>query len=358
MKNLSTGTGLALLAACLCTAPADAQAPCTGDLNADRVVDGNDLGILLAEWGGANDVDLNGDGRVDGADLGLLLAAWGSCPVVTPGWATLVEARPDPSVVTDPALRQRIAATGYAWRVRDTGTQIEMLLVPPGTFQMGCIEPVIGFPCGGNEFPVHQVTLTQPFYLGRFEVTQAQFSSRMGFNPSHFQGFSDSPSRPVEYLDVHEMRQFLDGTSMRFPTEAEWEYACRAGMTSAFHNGSNDYATLGEIAWHGGNSGGSTHPVGEKLGNRMGFHDMLGNVFEWVEGCPDLFTAAARVDPVDRECTSQPPWYFARLRGGSYYAPPGAGGSQSRVSSRPEVPCCSTPGPRGSSGGFRVARNP
>jgi hypothetical protein len=114
-----------------------AQAPCIGDLNADRVVDGTDLGLLLGQWGGEGNADLNADGFVDGVDLGLLLAGWGTCPIVTPAWATLVEALPDPAVVTDPSLRQRIAETGLAWRVLDTATQTELLLVPPGAFQMG-----------------------------------------------------------------------------------------------------------------------------------------------------------------------------------------------------------------------------
>ena len=116
---------------------------CPGDLVPNGAVNGVDLGVLLSYWGPrtadpfsvASDIDGNGD--VNGADLGLLLSGWGNCPGV-PDWATLVEYAPDPTVVTDPALRAAITATGLAWRVRDTATQIEFVLIPPGTFNMGC----------------------------------------------------------------------------------------------------------------------------------------------------------------------------------------------------------------------------
>lgn len=112
---------------------------CIGDIVADGRVDGGDLGILLNAWGpcpnGASgcpgDLDSDGSvsGSVDGADLGILLAAWGNCPnPLVPSWATLIEALPDPAVITDQALRAVITASGLAWRVRDMGTGIEMRL--------------------------------------------------------------------------------------------------------------------------------------------------------------------------------------------------------------------------------------
>ncbi len=114
-----------------------------------------------------------------------------------------------------------------------------------------------------------------------------------------------------------------------------------------------------KIAWHGGNSGGETHPVGQLQANRLGFHDMLGNVYEWVEGCPDFYPSTPCVDPIDRECTSTPPWFFAILRGGSWYAPPLWNGTQAQSSFRTETPCCApASGPFGPGLGFRVARNP
>jgi formylglycine-generating enzyme required for sulfatase activity len=161
---------------------------CLGDLNADRAVTGADLGILLGQWGQTGNGDLDGNGIVGGADLGLLLGVWGACPVTVPSWATLVEANPNPTVVTDVTLRAAISASGLAWRVRDTATQMEMLLVPEGTLTMGCTFLTNLFGCYPDEIPTHSVTLTQAFYLGRYEVTQGQWVARMGSNPSYWQG--------------------------------------------------------------------------------------------------------------------------------------------------------------------------
>ena len=147
--------------------------------------------------------DLNGDGQINQADVAQLLANSGPVPFppptspVVPTWATLLEAVPDPTVVTDANLRAAIVASGFAWRVRDNAANIEMLLVPGGTFMMGCSAST-EFDCEFVEIPTHQVTLTQAFYMGRYEVTQAQWTAKMGINPSAFSGYSDSPSRPVE----------------------------------------------------------------------------------------------------------------------------------------------------------------
>jgi formylglycine-generating enzyme required for sulfatase activity len=273
---------------------------------ADGTVNGADLGTLLAYWGprtsGSFSIasDINSDGQIDGSDLGVLLANWGTCtpagPTV-PGWATLIEAFPDPAVVTDPALRMAIAATGLAWRVRDTGTGIEMLLVPPGTFQMGC-SPSILFACSDSELPVRQVTLTKPFYLARHELTQREWRAIMGSNPSYFVGFPDSDSRPVEQVSWNDSVQFATLIGMRLPTEAEWEYACRAGTTTAFFNGSNDDSTLVDIAWIGSNDGDQIRPVGRKAANRLGLFDMLGNVWEWVADFKGEYPSTAETDPM------------------------------------------------------------
>jgi formylglycine-generating enzyme required for sulfatase activity len=314
-------------------------------------VDGTDLGVLLGQWGGAGSADLNADGFVDGVDLGLLLAGWGACPAVTPAWATLVEALPDPAVVTDPVLRERIAATGWAWRVRDTATHVEMLLVPPGTFQMGCIMASNQSFCFEPELPVHQVTLTNSFYLGRYEVTQAQWTARMGSNPSNFQNASPEvpadqvSKRPVERVSWDTVEGYLSATGFRLPTEAEWEYACRAGTQTPFYNGSTDDSTVGTLAWYSPNSGGQTRPVGGKLANAFGFHDMLGNVWEWVNDWYGGYTADAQTNPAG------PAGSTSRVRrGGSWSLGPVVLRSSGRNGA--------TPGYTSYSLGFRVARNP
>jgi hypothetical protein len=135
-------TKFAIVLASLLIAPL-AQAQCVGDVAVDSRVDGGDLGVLLANWGPVTTTalsracDFDSNGQIDGADLGALLANWGACPLRIPAWASLIEAEPDPSVVASPSLRARIAATGWVWRVRDNVSQVEMVLIPPGDFQMG-----------------------------------------------------------------------------------------------------------------------------------------------------------------------------------------------------------------------------
>jgi formylglycine-generating enzyme required for sulfatase activity len=286
-----------LLAALFAMTTRPAMGQCPGDITGNGVVDGADLGALLTTWGAPQGQgDLNGDGTVDGADLGLLLTKWGPC-ITVPSWATLIEAQPDPAVVWDADLRAAITATGLAWRVKDTATQMEMLLIPPGSFDMGCVTASVQYLCASSQLPVHTVTLTNAFYLGRYEVTQAQWQARMGSNPSYWQSPSSDvpvdqiPNRPVEQVSWNMIAGaggFMAQTGMRLPTEAEWEYAYRAGTTTAFHgftgylNGTNDDTLVGSIAWYTSNSNGQTRPVGGKAANGFGLHDMAGNVFEWV----------------------------------------------------------------------------
>ena len=336
---------LAALLAITVAAPAPAQS-CEGDLNDDGVINGADLGQLLGAWGpcGSCAADFNSDGVVDGLDLGLQLASWGEC-VTIPTWGTVLQAQPDPAVVTDPALRAAIAATGLAWRVRDTATQVEMLLVPPGTFQMGCIMGSDQYGCYVQELPMHQVTLTNAFYLGRYEVTQSQWVAKMGSNPSYFQGQPNSASRPVEQVSWNTIQGYLSATGFRLPTEAEWEYACRAGTQTPFYNGSSNDSTVGTLAWYSSNTSGQTRPVGGKAANAFGFHDMLGNVWEWVNDWYGGYTAEAQTNPTG------PVSALNRVqRGGSWWD-----SSLFVRSSTREAPA---PWSRSWSLGFRVARNP
>jgi len=277
---------------------------------------------------------------------------------VVPAWATLIENTPDPSVVTDANLRQAITATGLAWRVKDTATQIEFVLIPPGTFNMGCSASQ-QYGCGSDENPVHQVTLTNAFYLGRYEVTQAQWTARMGSNPSQFQSASTQvpqaqvPQRPVDSVSWNMIQGFLSQTGMRLPMEAEWEYAYRAGTTTAFHgytgqvSGTNDDSLLGNIAWFTSNSNSQTRPVGGKLGNGFGLHDMSGNVWEWVNDWygSNYYVTSPSVNPPGPSSGQ-----YRVLRGGVWYGV----SYYCRASYRNKY----NPGYSGLNIGFRVARTP
>ena len=141
--------------------------------------------------------------------------------------------------------------------------------IPPGEFQMGCS---VGGKCGKDEKPSHSVKISRGFWLGQTEVTQAAFHKVTGANPSHFIG----PDNPVERVTWDEARSYCEAFGGRLPTEAEWEYAARAGSQEP------RYGQLTDIAWCHSNSGGQTHPVGQKQENAWGLHDMLGNVYEWV----------------------------------------------------------------------------
>jgi formylglycine-generating enzyme required for sulfatase activity len=266
--------------------------------------------------------------------------------IVIPSWATLVEALPNPAVVTNSTLRAAITASALPWRVRDTATQMEMLLVPAGAFTMGCTASS-NSGCDENENPKHVVTLTQAFYMGRYEVTQSQWVAKMGSNPSQFQGASypDAANRPVEQVSWNTIQGYLSATDTRLPSEAEWEYACRAGTTTAFSNGSSDNSTVGTIAWYTANSASQTRPIGGKAANALGLYDMSGNVWEWVNDWFAGYSSGAQTNPIG------PVSGTSRVgRGGSWL------GSTSEL--RSSWRGYSPPGNTYSRVGFRVARNP
>jgi len=190
------------------------------------------------------------------------------------------------------------------------GVKLELVLIQPGTFMMGA-ENITD-----NEKPVHKVTLTKPFYMGKYEVTQEQWQLVAGDNPSQFKEGADAGRRPVEQVSWDDINtKFLPklaermpkGLKARLPTEAEWEYSCRAGTTG-------DYAgELDDMGWYSENSEDKSHPVGKKKPNAWGLYDMHGNVWEW---CADLkadYTADAVTDP--RGATSSK---FRMGRGGAW----------------------------------------
>jgi len=188
-----------------------------------------------------------------------------------------------------------------------------MVHLPGGTFMMGSESSE----ALRDERPVHQVTLSG-FEIGKYEVTQAEWISVMGSNPSMFKG-SRLPVENVTWAAVQIYISTLNdatGKRYRLPTEAEWEYACRAGTTG------DRYGDLDAIAWYPANCGGTTHEVGGKAPNAFGLHDMLGNVWEWVRECYGPYSPEPVVDPRgdDQNCDeySGIPNIHHIVRGGSW----------------------------------------
>nr|WP_321416496.1 SUMF1/EgtB/PvdO family nonheme iron enzyme [uncultured Methanomethylovorans sp.] len=169
---------------------------------------------------------------------------------------------------------------------------MDFVLIPAGEFQMGSDD---GY---DSEKPVHKVKISRPFYLGKYEVTQAQWVAIMGDNPSYFKG-DNNPVENVSWNDVQEFVKKLnakEGTDKYpLPSEAEWEYACRAGTTTIYSFG-DDESKLAEYAWYGDNSGNKTHPVGQKKPNPWGLYDMHGNIREW---CQDEWHGYYKGAPTD-----------------------------------------------------------
>ncbi len=165
--------------------------------------------------------------------------------------------------------------------VIEPSTGMEFVWVPGGTYEMGC-GSWSSEHCYGDAMPVHQVVL-KGFWVGKCEVTQGQWQGLMGSNPSDFSSCgADCPVERVSWEDVQGFIRKLNGRvdgPFRLLTEAEWEYACRSGGKEEKYCGG---ANADMVAWHSGNSGRKTHPVGKKLPNGLGLYDMSGNVFEWV----------------------------------------------------------------------------
>ncbi len=184
---------------------------------------------------------------------------------------------------------------------------MEFVTIPSGSFMMG---RDAAFEDGGSdELPQHRKSVGK-FAMMTTEVTQSQWVKVMGSNPSKFKGRSN----PVEQVNYYDIQSFIkklnsmEGTSRyRLPTEAEWEYAARAGTNSTYLCG-DDKGCIGTIAWYLGNSDDRTHPVGQKQANRWGLYDMSGNVWEWTSSC--------YTENYNRGCYSDDSSYKSR-RGGS-----------------------------------------
>jgi formylglycine-generating enzyme required for sulfatase activity len=180
--------------------------------------------------------------------------------------------------------------------------------------------------------PAHEVTISKPYYLGKFEVTQDQYQQVTGTNPSHFKG-RDLPVEGVSWDDAQEFCKKVSektGLVVRLPTEAEWEHACRAGTRTSYNTGGSE-ADLDRAAWYGNNSNGTTHPVGQKVPNAWGTYDMHGNVWEWVQDFYEPYKAEATTDPIGPS-----EWQYRVLRGGSWYNHPGSCRSADRDAYNPD----------------------
>ena len=212
------------------------------------------------------------------------------------------------------------------------GVAMEFVLIPAGKFLMGD-EAGLDW-----EKPVHEVVITKPFYLGKYEVTQEQWEAVMGDHSSRFRG----PKNPVETVSWRDCQAFVKklnaraegGASFSLPTEAQWEYACRAGTTTGWSFG-DDAESLDDYAWHGGNSGPTgnplrqqeanpvvekkTHPVGGKKPNAWGLYDMHGNVWEWCADWwgTDYYGKSPAEDPTGPQSGAS-----RVLRGGSWLSNP------------------------------------
>lgn len=191
---------------------------------------------------------------------------------------------------------------------RSNAAGMEFVFIPAGNYMMGASVANIGetqrvarkdyadFDLAqlNNEKPSHRVTIAQGFWMGKFEVTQAQWESVMGENPSWFKGCDTCPVERVSWekakIFVRRLNELDDGFVYRLPSEAEWEYAARAGTLGVFSG------RIEEMSWHSGNSEDKTHPVGEKLANPFGLYDIYGNVSEW---CEDVYNPTYEGVPVD-----------------------------------------------------------
>jgi formylglycine-generating enzyme required for sulfatase activity len=230
---------------------------------------------------------------------------------------------------------KEVQALGLPAARRHEKSGIDLILVPAGTFTIGD-EWGDGF---DDERPTGSITVARPFYLGRTEVTVEQWRRVMG------QGGSGDASVPITNVSYAEVEEFLRRAQLRLPTEAEWEYAAKAGCNFKYQL-SNELADLDRVAWHEGNSAGVLHPVGTKEPNTWGFCDLLGNASEW---CATWY----RRDPgAGAHATEPAPSSGATrvLRGGSFtYA-----SRPIRVTVRDRC----EPSERGPAIGFRVALDP
>jgi len=230
---------------------------------------------------------------------------------------------------------------------------MNFVYIPPGIFIMGSPQSE---KARREDEHAHLVELTRAFYCQITEVTQRQWLAVMGNNPSHFQDCGDDC--PVEFVSWNDCQEFIEqlnhrqgSNTYRLPTEAEWEYACRAGSQTAFANGDITETGCGygphldAIGWYCGNAGKKPHPVAQRLPNAFGLYDMHGNMWEWCQDWYGTYPKGHVTDPMG------PPSGSGRvLRGGGWHEDAGDCRSATRVGRLPES--------KAGTIGFRVVRSP
>ncbi|MDR3320469.1 MAG: formylglycine-generating enzyme family protein [Desulfovibrio sp.] len=211
-----------------------------------------------------------------------------------------------------------LSSVGAAEKSYTNSIGMEFTLIPSGSFSMGADKNFEE--ASDDEIPQHRVNISKQFYLGKYEVTQAQWTAVMGSNPSKFKGRLN----PVEQVSWNDVQVFITHlnqkewtTKYRLPTEAEWEYAARSSTTSPWFFG-DDAGQLGRYAWYADNSGETaqrSRPVGQKEPNAWGLYDMHGNVWEWVQDWygERYYNNSPPVDP-----GGPPSGSFRAKRGGSW----------------------------------------
>ena len=223
------------------------------------------------------------------------------------------------------------------------GITIDMVKVEAGTFMMGATSEMQDpYYDDWDEKPVHQVTLINDYYMGKYEVTQALWKTVMGSNPSIFKG-NDLPVEQVSWNDCQEFVSKLNsmtGRKFRLPTEAEWEYAARGGKKSRGYQYSGS-SNISDVAWYDGNSGRKTRPVGTKQANELGLYDMTGNVWEWCQDGYGSYVSSSQTNP-----TGAVNRLYRVCRGGGWYSI----ARDCRLSKR----YCVVPGSRDDSYGLRL----
>jgi formylglycine-generating enzyme required for sulfatase activity len=209
-------------------------------------------------------------------------------------------------------VREMVAKGKEAVTLRAGAVEIELVRIPPGEFMMGSPESEEGH--APNEGPVGRVCITKAFYLGRFEITRSQYRAVIEQAPG---GPPDDmlPVQHITYANAIEFCRRLSGLAnvkIRLPSEAQWEYACRAGTQTRYWSGSTE-VDLARVGWYDANSGGTAHSVGQKQPNAWGLYDMHGNVWEYCADFIDDYATMEKTDPVGRITE-----HWGAMRGGGW----------------------------------------